>query len=146
MIKELHNAGSLPTLEVMMRFAGARQRTIAHNIANFSTPNFVPKDVSVNDFRAALGEAIDDRRARNGGVSGELNFGGTREVRPTRGGGLDFRPETHPGGVLAHDRTAHDLERTMQDLVENAGVYRAAAEFLRMQTQRLHAAIGERVT
>ncbi|MEQ8769920.1 MAG: hypothetical protein RIB60_05365 [Phycisphaerales bacterium] len=145
MIKDLNSAGALPTLDAMMRFAGARQRVIAHNVANWDTPNFQPKDVSVSEFQRSLGEAVARRRAFNGGMVGDLPFEGTREVRPTRGGGLELRPETHTGGVLAHDRNSTDLERLLQDMVENANVYRVAADFMRVQTQRLHAAIGERV-
>ena len=145
MIEGLTNAGSMPTLEAVLRFAGERQRLIAHNIANLSTPNFQPRDVSVGGFQKALAGAIDRRRAHNGGTHGALGFEGTREVRVGRGGRLELRPEHHAGGVLAHDRNARDLERTMQDMVENASVYRVAADLLRAQKDRLHAAIGERV-
>ncbi len=145
MIKDLSTAGALPTLANTLRFAGARQRLIAHNIANMDTPNFQPRDVSVKDFQSSLAEAVDRRRAFNGGLSGELRFGGTREVRATRSGGLDLRPDTHAGGVLAHDRNSTDMEHLLQDMVENANVYRVASDFMRLQTQRLHAAIAERV-
>ena len=145
MIKDLSTAGALPALANTLRFAGARQRLIAHNVANLDTPNFQPRDVSIKDFQASLSDAIDRRRAFNGGLSGELRFGGTREVRTTRRGGLELRPESHAGSVLAHDRNSTDMERLLQDMVENANVYRVASDFMRQQTQRLHLAIGERV-
>lgn len=145
MIDELANAGALPTLEAVMRFAGERQRLIAHNIANWTTPNFQPKDVSVKDFQASLAEAVDARRARTGGTHGELEWGGTREVRRSSGGGLELRPDTGVGSLLRHDRNSMDLERTMQDMVENASAYRVAADFLRQQQSQLRSAIGERV-
>jgi flagellar basal-body rod protein FlgB len=144
MIEGLTNTGAMPTLEAVLRFAGERQRLIAHNIANLSTPDFQPRDVSVEGFQKALAGAIDRRRERTGGTHGALGFEGTREVRVGRGR-LELRPDQHAGGVLAHDRNARDLERTMQDMVENASVYRVAADLLRAQKERLHAAIGERV-
>jgi len=128
-----------------MRFAGQRQRLIAHNIANWSTPNFQPKDVSVKDFQASLAGAVDARRARTGGMHGDLEWSGTREVRRTAGGGLELEPTTDAGSTLRHDRNSTDLERTMQGMVENASAYRIAADFLRQQQSQLRGAIGERV-
>lgn len=128
-----------------MRFAGERQKLIAHNLANIATPNFVPKDVSVRDFQAALADAIDERRAANGGAFGELNLGRSKEVRFASDGRVELRPDTHPGGILGHDRNTVDLERTLQDMVENASVHRVAADFLRKQWQQLDIAISERV-
>lgn len=145
MISELSTAGALPTLEAMLRFSGQRQRLIAHSIANFSTPGFVPVDLSPADFQRGLGEAVDERRGVNGGTTGELAWDGTREVRVGPGGAMEFRPSTFAGGVLGHDRNATDLERTLQDLVENAGVFRVASDFLRQQQSQLRAAIAERV-
>lgn len=145
LIDELANAGAMPTLEVAMRFAGQRQRLIAHNIANWSTPNFQPKDVSVRDFQKSLGEAIDARRARTGGTHGELAWDGNREVRRAAGGGLKLEPGTQAGSLLRHDRNSTDLERTLQDMVENASAFRVAADFLRQQQTQLRSAIAERV-
>ena len=43
---DLANAGSAPVLEQVLRFAGARQRLLAHNIANVDKPDFRPVDES----------------------------------------------------------------------------------------------------
>lgn len=145
MIKDIATAGAMPALEMTMRFAGARQRVIAHNIANIDTPGFQPRDADPADFQKMLGEAVDARRSRNGGASGSLDWQETRQIKRGPAGSLHLNPETDSGNVLFHDRNNRDLERTMQDLVENAGVYRVAADLLRSRMQMIQAAIAERV-
>lgn len=148
MIGELSGGGAIPALEMTMRFAGARHRLIAHNIANISTPDFRPMDVSVTDFQRVLGEAIDKRRESGSGAgaaAGELMMKETRELRRAANGGLELRPGTASGGVLFHDRNNRDTERMLQDLVENATVFRVASDLLKSRYQMLNTAIGERV-
>ncbi|MEZ6243766.1 MAG: flagellar basal body rod protein FlgB [Phycisphaerales bacterium] len=144
MIKDLANAGAIPALELTMRFAGARQKVIAHNIANIDTPNFQPKDVSPQHFQEMLGDAIEARRAENGGASGDLDWRETRQIRHTDDGGLTLDPLTDSPNVLFHDRNDRDLERLMQSMVENAGMYRVASDLLRQRYSMLRAAIAER--
>ena len=128
-----------------MRFSARRHDLIVSNIANFSTPNYQPRDVSAAGFQEALGEAIADRRAHNGGVSGDLGFDGTDEVERGADGGLTLHPETPSSNVLFHDRNNRDLERTMQDLVENAGMFRLASQLFQKHQQMMRSAISERV-
>jgi len=144
LIDQLSNAGSLPALEAAMRFASQRQKLIAHNIANFDTPNFVPVDVSPQHFQKVLGEAVEARRERNGGMSGEMTLTGSSEIEQRSGGALSLRPRSPVGGVLAHDRNGSDLERTMQSLVENAAMFRVAADLHRARVGVVKKAIGER--
>ena len=128
-----------------MQFAARRQTVIQHNIANISTPNFQPTDVSVDDFREQLSAAIDERRDRFGGQRGELNLRATREVSPNSNGGLDLNPSEKGRNLLFHDRNNRDLERLMQDLVENTTMFRVASDLLRSRMQLMRSAISERV-
>lgn len=144
MIDQLFNAGGIQSLEKTVQFAARRHELLAHNIANFSTPNFRAKDVSVNDFRAALGQAIDQRRRRFGGERGELEFAGTREV-VSGPRGLRLNPAQSSGNILFHDRNDRDLERTMQSLVENLAVFRFATDMMRSRMEMLNVAIRERI-
>lgn len=144
-IEQLSTAGSGPALSAMLRFAGQRQRLIAHNIANFDTPNFRPADVSPQRFQDQLASAIDERRARTGGGSGALNLRSTREVGIGEGGELRLAPLTPSRNVMFHDRNNRDLERTMQKLVENASMYRVASELLSSRSNLIGGAIAERV-
>lgn len=144
-IDQLTSAGSLPVLEAAMRFSAQRQQLIAHNIANFETPNFVPVDVSPAEFQEVLGRAVEERRDRTGGTRGELEIGRSRELEQGANGELTLRPRSPIGGVLAHDRNSSDLERTMQALVENAGMFRVAADLHRARAGVIKNAISERV-
>ncbi len=145
LIDQLTNSGALPSLRATMSFAGQRQKLIAHNIANAETPNFRPLDVSPAHFQTVLGEAIDRRRAHSGGGFGELRIESTRELRVGERGELSIVPQTTSGNILFHDRNDRDLERMMQDLTENYGVYRLASDLLRSHTMRLQSALSERV-
>lgn len=144
MIESLSKSGAMPAAELMMRFAGQRQRVLAHNVANLTTPNFRPQDVSVEGFRASLRAALDERKGGDRSVTIE-----NREVSggvDRRGHGrLRLEPSTASENVLFHDRNNRDLERTMQDLAENAGMYRVAAELWRKQNSMLQTAIREQV-
>ena len=142
-LDQLFDAGAMPTLGRMMQFAARRQELIANNIANLSTPGFIQKDVSVTDFQHTLGKAVARRRERSG--SGPLELESTREVRFAPNGSLQLTPRTNRAGILYHDRNNRDLERLMQDMVENMTVFRVAGDLLRSQMSTLSAAISENV-
>lgn len=145
LIDSFLNVDAFPALERSMQFAARRQDIIAHNISNISTPNFQQADVSVGAFQASLRDAIDQRRAHSGGVTGELDLKPTREVSFTPTGALALTPTTFGQGVLFHDRNNRDLERLMQDLVENLTAYRVAGDLLRNRMQTLRSAINGRL-
>lgn len=144
LIDQVLNSDALPSLERTVQFAARRQELIAHNIANLSTPNFQPKDVSVGGFQKSLGEAIDRRRQRFGGMRGPLEFKGNREVE-VAGQGLRLKPGQSTGNILFHDRNNRDLERTMQAMVENLTVFRAATDLMKSRLDLLNTAIRERI-
>ncbi len=125
-----------------MQFTSQRQRLIAHNIANLSTPNYLATDVSTTGFQAQLRRAVENRREN--GNQGPLMLEETREVQQTEGGGLQLKPRVQSDRLLFHDRNNRDLESSMQDLVENASVYRVAVDLLRSRYQTNAAAISER--
>lgn len=153
-IRDLTNAGAIPALEAAVRFSAQRQALIAHNIANFSTPDFIPLDVSVKDFQQNLREAVEARR-RGEGVGGGASMGplplaSTEEVTVERNcegepTALRLLPRTPGPGILFRDRNNRDMERTLQDLVENATMFRVASDLLRNRYDMLRVAISERV-
>lgn len=136
----------MPAAEMLLKFAGQRQKIIAHNIANIDTPNFQTKDVDPQAFQEMLGDAIGKRRKKNGGASGALEWKESNEIkRIGRGNDFQLNPTSSQGGILHHDRNDRDLERMMQDMVENATAYRVAADLLRSQRNQLQNAIAQRV-
>lgn len=145
LIDQINNAGAMPALEMTMRFAAQRQRLVAHNIANLDTPNFIQKDVSVGGFQETLDRAIRGRRARTGGLHGELEWDDSREMRHGSRGGLVLTPDSPGGGVLFHDRNNRDIERLMQALAETTSAFRVASDLYRNQRNLIDMAIAERV-
>jgi flagellar basal-body rod protein FlgB len=142
MIDGVTNAGAIPVLERLMQFAGQRHRLIAHNVANIDTPDFRPLDVSVEAFQEQLGEAVDRRRAAGG--KGRLPLRDTPQVSADRGG-LVLHPEAMGANVLFHDRNDRDVERIMQELVENFMTFRVAADLLKSRFDLINTAIRERI-
>jgi flagellar basal-body rod protein FlgB len=122
----------MPALERVVAFTGARHQRIADNIANLSTPNYRPTDLSVSEFQKQLGKAIDNRRSHHGASSGEL------ESDP-----LKAMP-THDN-LLFHDGNDRSLEHTMQALAENTMTHNAALDMLRNQFSLLESAIRGQV-
>lgn len=144
MISDLSTAGALPALEKMFLFSGQRQRLIAQNIANIDTPNYQGVDADPRAFQRALSDAIERRRDTNGGVSGELDLSGANEVRMV-GGRMELNPTTPIGGVLFQDRNQRDLEQLLQDMVENATMFRVAGDLMRKNQSMIRGAIAQRV-
>jgi len=143
-IKGMFTYGSMPVLERMVQFTGARQELIAHNVANLSTPYFKPTDLDPVQFQQQLRDALDDRSRKPNGMRRELELDSTRQVR-MRDGRMQFRPEQQNENILFHDQNNRDVERTMQDLVENALAHRTSVELLKSQFDLLRTAIRERV-
>lgn len=144
-IEQVTNADALPSLQATVQFAAKRHALIAHNIANLNTPRFQPLDVDTRAFQKQLGKAVDRRRERFAGHRGELEIQSSRQVFQDTKGNLQIKPSQAGQGILFHDRNNRDLERTMQQLVENAGVFRVATELLRSRVEILNTAIRERV-
>jgi len=144
MIDGLTNSGSMPVLERMMQFTAQRQNIITHNIANLSTPDFRPVDVSVPEFQKQLGEAIDRRREPGARSSGNLMLEGTDEVA-VDGDGLLLQPQPTGNNILFHDGNDRDVERTMQKLVENFLAFRTAAQLYKGQLDLINTALRERL-
>lgn len=144
MIDGIHTSGSLPTLQRLLQFAGARHRLITHNIANISTPHFRPLDVDPAEFQNALKDAVDARKRRPDARNAPLELKNTRNIRFSADG-MEFDPQPAGDNLLFHDGNDRNLETLMQDLVENFMVYRQAAELIRNRINILNSAIAERV-
>lgn len=142
-VADLVSSGALGPLELGMRFAAQRQRLIAHNIANIDTPGYQMLDAPPQEFQAMLADAIDRRRA--GGPSSSFEWDPTEGVGKSARGELELEPIPSGGGVMFHDRNDRDVERLLQDQVENLGYFRAMTDLLRSRHQHLVNALAERI-
>ncbi len=144
MIERLFNHGSMPVTERLVQFTAARHRVILDNIANISTPNFRPRDLSVDSFQQALGKAIDARREKVAGSNQPLEMADTRELR-FKPNGIEIKPQHAGDGILFHDRNDRSVEHEMKNLAENTMTHNMALDLLRSQYQLMEAAIRERI-
>jgi len=126
-IDNVLNTEALPVLERLARFAGARHRLIINNIANFDTPGYRPADLSVSAFQKQLAETVDQRRSGR---------------QPAA---IELEPQLSAENILFHDGNDRDLERTMQDLVENFLTFRLANELMHSRFNLINTAIRERI-
>lgn len=143
-IKGLTEGGALPALERLVSFTEARQKVLANNVANISTPYFEPTDLKVDEFQGILQEAIHDRRQTMNPTRGELKMRDSFNFRFHERGMTAVAEETHEG-IMFHDRNNRDLERLMQDVAENQLAHQSAVELVRNQFGMLTMAIRERV-
>jgi len=149
MIDGVVNAGAMPALELAIGYASQRQKLIAHNIANLSTPSHVQTDVSPESFQQFLRAMLQERRDRAdsaGGTTGPLGGDAGESDGPISLGpaGLRLKPVVSGGGVAFHDRGNRDLERLMQDLAENTAAFRVAVDLYRSQSEIMKSAIAQR--
>ncbi len=145
MISKLFTSGSMQSVERLVEFTGARHKVLTSNIANFETPFYRARDLDPAMFQASLRDALDDRRrSRVSPTDGQLNMRGTRQMR-FRETGTEFRPQFADKGIMFHDRTNADVERTMQHLAENTMAHNTGLELLKNQFDLLKTAIRGRV-
>jgi len=140
MFSEIANFGTIPVLEKTLAFVEARNKMLAENIANITTPGYRARQLDVGAFQAALREAV-ARRA----PGEELVLKAGDEFSVGRGGLLSVTPSEEPAeNLLFHDGTNARIERQMAQLAENTMMNRAAAELLKKALDGLQKAIRGR--
>ena len=145
MISKLFSSGSMQTVERIVEFTSARHKVLVNNIANFETPYYRARDLDPKAFQAGLRDAIESRRRGSGGpLDGQLKMRDTRQIRFTDEG-MEIRPGFDNAGIMFHDRTNADVERTMQHLAENTMAHNAGLQILKSEFDLLKMAIRGRV-
>jgi flagellar basal-body rod protein FlgB len=130
-IDRLLNQGNLPLIEQSVRFSAARQKLIAENVANISTPGYVQKDLSVEKFQAMLRDRVERRRAA---PPGSVRFED-----------LAGEPHSPASNILFHDRNNRSIEQLMADGAKNAMYHNMMIELLRKQVGAIESALKERI-
>jgi len=144
MINKLFTGGSMQSVERLVQFTGARHKVLVNNIANFETPFYRARELDPTAFQAGLRDAIESRRRGSGGpLDGRLKIRDTRQIRFTDDG-ITVRPGFDNAGVMFHDRTNADVERTMQHLAENTMAHNAGLQILKSEFDLLKMAIRGR--
>lgn len=122
----MFDRGSIPALELMVRFSSVRHRVIAANLANAETAGYRAQDLPEADFRSQLLRALS-------GTAGETPASLFRPVPAPGAGGLK------PGGQDV------DIETETARMVRNQGLHAFATALLAQQLTQLREAVSERI-
>ncbi len=131
-IDRLINQTNAPLVEKVLKFASARHKLIAENIANVDTPGYRQKDLSEAKFFAALRERAAARRAA--AIPGSIGYDG-----------LNVDVENPAAGILFHDQNNRSMEHLASEQAKNGLLYTLAIELLKKQFSSMEAALKERV-
>ena len=136
MFNTLLNNSTLPALEQTALFSHQRHQLLAGNIANIDTPDYKTRDISVDDFRAQLKEAVSTPSQRTTYVPGEGNVPVTKQEAIEQ-----VRDVTKQ--ILYHDGSDVSLEHQVTEIAKNQNMHNTAIALMRSQFQTLQVAIRE---
>jgi flagellar basal-body rod protein FlgB len=133
MTESLFDRGSMPALDALLKYAGARHRAIAGNIANVDTVGYRTLDVPVASFDRAMARAFEDQKSSPTGV-----FRMKDDL-------LGLAP-SGDAGTLKPGGNNVDLDLEMAKMVRNQSLYATAAALLAQQFSMMREAISGHVT
>lgn len=137
MLNNLFNASALPALQEVVGFTHARHDVLAGNIANYGTPGYKVRDLSVDNFQERLRDAIDTRDKKKEPLSpGVIAPSADAKMRRVRDSLKD---------VLYHDQTNVSLEHQVNEVSKNQLMHSMAITVMTSQFRLLQTAISERV-
>lgn len=137
MYEGIFQSTTIPVLEQVINFAQARHTVLAGNIANLDTPGYQVRELSVEDFQARLGRAIEDRhRVRAPRSPGDVDV-------PV--GGPLAEVAENSKTILRHDNGNVGLEYQVTEMAKNQLQHNLALSIMTSQFRLLQTAISERV-
>ncbi|MGA3065941.1 MAG: hypothetical protein ABSF29_03750 [Tepidisphaeraceae bacterium] len=131
-LDRLLNQGNAPLLEQWLQFTEARERLLAEDVANVSTPHYQQKDLSLAQFQSALRERMN---LRDSSPPGAVRF---EDIS------MDVQSPRH--NLMFHDGNNRSMEQLMTDQAKNALMHTLAVELLRQQYSVMEMALRERVS
>lgn len=134
-MSDLFQTTTIPLLEQVMNFTQARHSLLAGNIANSSTPGYVARDLSVQDFQERLRTAAARQHEAADASSGEWS---------SAAGGDVAKPVRNPKYIEFHDQSQVGLEQQVSEMVKNRLQHNLALSIMVSQFRLLQAAISER--
>jgi flagellar basal-body rod protein FlgB len=141
MIEGMFNSSTLPVLEQVVNFSQARHNVLAGNIANLDTPGYRTRDISPDQFRAKLKEAVEQSRRPMSDDS--TSFGSVFAEDSAKN---PFRAVKESlNSILRHDDANVSIEQQVAELSKNQMQHNMAVSLLSSQFRLLEAAISERV-
>jgi flagellar basal-body rod protein FlgB len=131
-IERLLNQDCAPLLEQTLRFTEARQKLLAEDVANASTPGYQMKDLDPTKFQEMLARRVEERDVAPPGTVGFSDI--SAEV------------ENPHDSILFHDRNNRSMEELMSDNAKTGLLHNMLVEILRKQYGVMEMALKERVT
>jgi flagellar basal-body rod protein FlgB len=128
-LDRLMNQGAVPVLEQFAQFTDARQNVLGEDIANVDTPNYVQKDMSLDQFQQVLSERV---QQENSAAPGSVRFDD-----------ISTDIQNPANGILFHDGNNRSMEQLMSEQAKNALMHNLAIELLKNQYSQLETAIRE---
>ncbi len=124
-------------LKARLDMLGERQKVIAENVANVSTPGYVPNDVDGDAFAARMRAEM----GRNAGSVGML-VTNERHLAPSSGGAAGVTIRSAPDSETTLDGNAVVVEEQMMKIAETrmdfetmVGLYQKSLGLLRMASR-----------
>lgn len=130
---DLFGGGFVNAIKAKMAWASQRQAVIARNVANASTPDFLPSDMNEKKFAAFM------KREAMGGTPAHGLRGGF-----DANGGSQRMLETGADGETTPNGNGVNLERQMMKAAENAMDYQQALGLYRKAAGMWRTALGGR--
>jgi flagellar basal-body rod protein FlgB len=118
-------------LQQKMNWLGSRQSVLARNIANASTPGYVPHDLRQADFANALAAA-----------SGTMTASHARHLQGRAASGVAFRTVEAPGAQSSPDGNSVVLEEQAMKVAETQLAYSEAAGLYKKMIAMWRTALG----
>jgi flagellar basal-body rod protein FlgB len=145
MMPSMFDSSTLPVLEQVVNFSQARHNVLAGNIANLDTPGYRTRDISPDEFRNRLKEAVEESRRPSADSISSVHSA-------TVGSDFDSEPAKNPfrvvkdslNSILRHDDGNVSMEQQIAELSKNQMQHNLAVNLLASQFRLLQAAISER--
>jgi flagellar basal-body rod protein FlgB len=128
-LDRLMNQGAVPVLEQFAQFTDTRQSVLGEDIANVDTPNYVQKDMSLEQFQQVLRQRVEQE---DSAAPGSVSFDN-----------ISTDIQNPANGILFHDGNNRSMEQLMSDQAKNALMHNLAIELLKNQYSQLETAIRE---
>ena len=126
-------------MKARLQMLGERQKVIAENVANVSTPGFVPNDIDQAGFAATL-----QRMSSKGGGTSRTQLLATEagHMTPKGGASLGIHSKASPDSESTLDGNAVVVEEQMMKIAETrmdfetmVGLYQKSLGLLRLATR-----------
>ncbi|QDU93973.1 flagellar basal body rod protein FlgB [Lignipirellula cremea] len=133
MLNAIFHNSTVPMLQEVVNFAESRHAVLAGNVANFDTPDYRIRDLSVDTFQERLKEAIAENKSPRSMGQPQGTDDPLRRVRDSL------------TTILRHDGADISIEHQVAEISKNQALHNTAIAIMSSQFRMLETAISERV-